>query len=324
MAKAIRIHEHGSPAVLCWEEVEVAPPAADEVQIRQEAIGLNFIDTYHRSGLYPVKLPSTLGLEAAGVVQAVGSNVAEFMRGDRVAYAGGSLGAYTEVRNYPAARLIKLPEQISTRRAAAMMLQGLTAQYLLRRTYQVKPGDTILIHAAAGGVGVIACQWAKALGATVIGTVGSVAKAALAHSRGCDHVIQYGKEDFVSRVREITGGKGVPVVYDGVGKDTFVGSLNCLAPLGMMVSFGNASGPPPLADLLDLSRLGSLFITRPTLAHYSASRADLLGMADELFDIVSSGKVKIEIGQVYPLKDAATAHTDLSNRKTTGATVLLP
>ena len=324
MPHAIRIHQIGGPEVLCWEEVDVPAPAAGEVTVRHHAVGLNFIDTYHRTGLYPLPLPAGIGLEGAGVVEAVGDGVTEVKVGDRVAYAGGPVGAYSEVRNIPAHRLLKLPENIGFNTAAAMMLQGLTAAYLLRRTYRVQPGDAVLIHAAAGGVGLIACQWAKALGATVIGTVGSPAKAELARAHGCDHVINYSTENFTQRVREITGGEGVPVVYDGVGKDTFMGSLDSLRPLGMLVTYGNASGPVPPFDLLLLSQKGSLFVTRPTIVHYTAKRADLEALGTELFDVVASGKVRIEVNQTYALKDAAQAHRDLEARKTTGSTILLP
>ncbi len=324
MPYAIRIHQTGGPEALTWEAVDVPAPAAGEATVRHHAVGLNFIDTYHRTGLYPLPLPSGIGLEGAGVVEAVGAGVTEVKVGDRVAYAGGPVGAYAEVRNIPAHRLLRLPDAIAFDTAAAMMLQGLTAAYLLRRTYRVQPGDAVLIHAAAGGVGLIACQWAKALGATVIGTVGSPAKAELAKAHGCDHVINYSTENFTQRVREITGGEGVPVVYDGVGKDTFMGSLDCLRPLGMMVTYGNASGPVPPLDLLLLSQKGSLFVTRPTIMSYTAKRADLEALGAELFDIVTSGKVRIEVNQTYALKDAAQAHCDLEARKTTGSTVLLP
>ena len=324
MSHAIRIYETGGPEVMRWEEVSLGETAPNEVRVRHAAVGLNFIDIYHRSGLYPLPLPSGLGLEGAGVVEAVGSGVTDLKPGDRVAYAGGPPGAYAEVRNMPADRLVKLPETIDFKTAAAMMLQGMTAQYLLRRTYRVQPGDTILIQAAAGGVGLIVCQWAKALGATVIGTVSSDAKAALAKAHGCDHPIVYTREDFVARVKEITHGAGVPVVYDSIGKDTFTGSLDCLRPLGMMVTFGNASGPVPPVDTLELSKRGSLFLTRPTLFTYIARRADLLATAQELFDVVASGKVRIEVNQTYALKDAAQAHIDLAARKTTGSSVLLP
>ena len=324
MPHAIRIHQTGGPEVLRWEEVVVPVPAAGEATVRHAAVGLNFIDTYHRTGLYPLPLPAGIGLEGAGVVEAVGDGVTEVKVGDRVAYAGGPVGAYVEVRNIPAHRLLKLPDSIAFNTAAAMMLQGLTAAYLLRRTYRVQPGDAVLIHAAAGGVGLIACQWAKALGATVIGTVGSPAKAALAKAHGCDHVINYSTENFTQRVREITGGEGVPVVYDGVGKDTFMGSLDSLRPLGMLVTYGNASGPVPPFDLLQLSQKGSLFVTRPTIVHYTAKRTDLEALGAELFDVVASGKVRIEVNQTYALKDAAQAHRDLEARKTTGSTILLP
>ncbi len=324
MPHAIRIHLTGGPEVLRWEAVDVPVPAAGEATVRHQAVGLNFIDTYHRTGLYPLPLPSGLGLEGAGVVEAVGEGVSEVKVGDRVAYAGGPIGAYAEVRNIPAHRLLKLPDSIDCKTAAAMMLQGLTAAYLLRRTYRVQPGDAVLIHAAAGGVGLIACQWAKALGATVIGTVGSAAKAELAKAHGCDHVINYTTENFTARVREITGGEGVPVVYDGVGKDTFMGSLDSLRPLGMMVSYGNASGPVPPFDVLLLSQKGSLFITRPTVANYTGKRGELEALGGELFDVVADGKVRIEINQTYALADAAQAHRDLEARKTTGSTILLP
>jgi NADPH:quinone reductase len=324
MSHAIRFHQTGGPEVLRWEEVTVPAPATGEVTIRHRAVGLNFIDIYHRSGLYPVPLPSGIGLEGAGVVEAVGGGVADLVVGDRVAYAGGPIGAYAEARNIPADRLVKLPGAIDFKTAAAMMLQGMTAQYLLRRTYRVQSGDTILIHAAAGGVGLIVCQWAKALGATVIGTVGSDEKAALAKAHGCDHTIIYTRESFAERVRQITGGEGVPVVYDSIGKDTFQGSLDCLRPLGMMVTFGNASGPVPPLDLLELSKRGSLFITRPSLMSYTAKRSDLVQMSSELFAIVADGKVKIEVNQTYALKDAAQAQRDLETRKTTGSTIMLP
>ncbi len=324
MPNAIRFHQPGAPEVLRWESVDLPAPAAGEARVRHHAVGLNYIDTYHRTGLYPLPLPSGIGLEGAGVVEAVGEGVSEVAVGDRVAYAGGPVGAYAEERNIPAHRLLKLPDTISFETAAAMMLQGLTSAYLLRRTYRVQAGDAVLIHAAAGGVGLIACQWAKALGATVIGTVGSAAKVALAQAHGCDHVIDYTTENFAQRVRDITGGEGVPVVYDGVGQATFAGSLDSLRPLGMMVSFGNASGPVPPVDLIQLSQKGSLFITRPTLMTYTAKRADLVALGEELFDVVGSGQVRIEINQRYALKDAAQAHIDLEARKTTGSTILIP
>lgn len=324
MTHAIRFHQTGGPEVLRWEEVALPPLQPNEATVKHHAVGLNFIDIYHRTGLYPVPLPSGIGLEGAGVVEAVGSAVTDFKPGDRVAYAGGPLGAYAEQRNIPNDRLVKLPAALSFEQGAAMMLQGMTAQYLLRRTYRVQPGDPILIHAAAGGVGLIVCQWAKALGATVIGTVSSDEKAALAHAHGCDHTIIYARENFTQRVKEITGGVGVPVVYDSIGKDTFTASLDCLRPLGLMVSFGNASGPVPPFDLGELSKRGSLFITRPTLFGYVGPRNDLVRSATELFDMVTSGKVKIEVNQRYALKDAAQAQSDLAVRKTTGSTVLRP
>ena len=324
MPLAIRVHETGGSDVMRCEDVAVTDPALGEVRVRHAAVGLNFIDVYFRSGLYPMPLPSGLGLEGAGVVEAVGEGVSEFRPGDRVAYAGGPLGAYSQVRCLPADRLLKLPERIDFQTAAAMMLQGLTSAYLLRSTYRVQPGDAVLIHAAAGGVGLIACQWAKALGATVIGTVSSEAKAELAKRHGCDHVIIYTREDVAKRVREITGGEGVAVVYDGVGKDTFIGSLDSLRLRGVMVSFGNASGPVPPIEPLLLSQKGSLYITRPVLWHYTARREDLLGLGAELFEMVGSGKVKIEVNQTYALADVAQAHGDLEARRTTGSTILLP
>ena len=324
MSHAIRFHGIGGPEVLRWEPVDVAAPAPGEARIRHHAVGLNYIDTYHRSGLYPVPLPSGIGLEGAGVVEAVGEGVTELAPGDRVAYAGGPLGAYAEVRNLPADRLVRLPDVLSLEQGAAVMLQGLTAQYLLRRTYRVQPGDTILIHAAAGGVGLIACQWARALGATVIGTVGSEPKAALARAHGCEHPIIYTRENFVERVREITAGKGVAVVYDSIGKDTFMESLDCLRPRGMMVLFGAASGPVPPIDVGILAQKGSLFLTRPTLVTYTARRDDLTAMAKELFEVVQTGQVKIEINQRFALKDAEIAHRELEARKTTGSTILMP
>ena len=323
MPHAIRIHETGGPEKLRWEEVQVGAPGPGQVRVKNTAIGLNFVDTYQRSGLYPIPLPFILGSEGAGVVEAVGPRVKDFKVGDRVAYSG-PVGAYAEVLMRPADRLVKIPAGVDDKTAAAMMLKGLTAQYLIRRTYRVKKGDTILMHAAAGGVGQILCQWAKHLGATVIGTVGSEEKAVLAKKAGCKHVIVTSKEKFVDRVKEITKGKGVPVVYDGVGKDTFMDSLDCLAPLGVMVSFGNASGAVTQFNPGVLAQKGSLFLTRPTLLHYTASREDLVKGARELFAVVKSGKVKIAINQTYALKDAAQAQADLEARKTTGSTVLLP
>ena len=324
MARAIRIHETGGPEVMVMEEIAVPAPEPGMVTVANRAIGLNYIDTYHRSGAYPIPLPSGIGLEGAGVVEAVGEGVTEFKPGDRIAYASPPVGAYAEVRLIPADRVVALPDAIDDRTAAAMMLQGMTAQYLLRRTYRVQPGDAILLHAAAGGVGLIASQWARHLGATVIGTVGSEEKAELARAHGCHHTILYNRENFVERVREITGGQGVVVVYDSVGKDTFMGSLDCLRPLGMMVSFGNASGPVPPFEPGILAAKGSLFFTRPTLMTYTAQRADLLASAAELFEVVSSGAVRIEVRQTYPLAETARAHRDLEARQTTGSTVLLP
>jgi NADPH2:quinone reductase len=323
MPYAMRIYEHGGPDKLRWEQVDVGDPGEGQVRVRNTAVGLNFIDTYQRSGLYPMPLPFTPGSEGAGVIEAVGPKVKEFKVGDRVAYSG-PVGAYAEVVLRPAARLVKIPAGIDDRTAAAMMLKGLTAQYLIRRTYRVKKGDTILMHAAAGGVGQILCQWAKALGATVIGTVGSDAKVALARKAGCRHVIVTSREKFVDRVKEITRGRGLPVVYDGIGKDTFMDSLDCLAPLGLMVSFGNASGAVTQFNPGVLAQKGSLFLTRPTLMNYTATREDLLKAAKELFAVVRSGKVKIPVNQTYPLREAAQAQADLEARKTTGSTVLLP
>lgn len=325
MPHSIRFHETGGPEVLRWEEGDVPPPAAGELQLRQHAVGLNYIDTYHRGGLYPVaSLPSGIGLEGAGVIEALGEGVSGFAVGDRVAYAHGPLGAYAEVRNLPADRAVKLPDAISFEQGAAMMLQGLTAQYLLRRTHRVQPGETILIHAAAGGVGSIVVQWAKALGATVIGTAGSDEKAERARALGADHMIVYSREDFVARVKEITGGKGVRVVYDSVGKDTFLRSLDCAQRLGLVALFGNASGAVAPFDPLLLAQKGGLFLTRPILAQYIATRAELDEMAADLFEVVSSGKVRIDVNQRFALRDAAEAHRALEGRRTTGASVLLP
>ncbi len=323
MPYAMRVYEHGGPEKLRWEQVQVGDPGEGQVRVRSTAVGLNFVDTYQRSGLYPMPLPFTPGSEGAGVVEAVGPKVKEFKVGDRVAYSS-PIGAYAEVLLRPAARIVKIPAGIDDKTAAAMMLKGLTTQYLVRRTYRVKKGDTILMHAAAGGVGQILCQWANALGATVIGTVGSDEKAALAKKAGCKHVIVTSREKFVERVKEITKGKGVPVVYDGVGKDTFMDSLDCLAPLGLLASFGNASGAVTQFNPGVLAGKGSLFLTRPTLNTYTASREDLVKAANELFAIVKSKKVKISINQTYPLKDAAQAQRDLESRKTTGSTVLIP
>ncbi|MCA8424341.1 quinone oxidoreductase family protein [Burkholderia seminalis] len=324
MPKAIRYDQPGGPEVMKWVDVEVGEPQAGEVRIRQHAVGLNYIDVYFRTGLYPQPLPGGLGMEAAGEVTAVGDGVTAFKVGDRVAYVGQPPGAYAQERVMPVGRLVKLPDGISYDDAASVMLQGLTAHYLLRRTYPVKAGDTILIHAAAGGVGLLVCQWAKALGATVIGTVGSDEKAALAKAHGCDHPIVYTRENFTQRVKEITHGAGVPVVYDSIGKDTYIGSLDCLAPLGYFVSFGNASGPLPPIDSKEFSSRGSLFFTRPTLFSYIAKRADLESAAAELFDVILSGKVKTSINQRYPLAEVGRAHAELEARKTTGSTILVP
>jgi NADPH2:quinone reductase len=324
MTKAVMIEKTGGPEVLRWVDYDPGSPKTGEVLLRQEAVGLNFIDVYHRSGLYPLpSLPAIIGMEGAGVVEAVGDGVTEVAVGDRVAYAGLPPGAYAEVRNIPAHRLVKLPDAISTRQAAAMMLQGMTARYLLHGCYPVKAGDRILVQAAAGGVGLILCQWAKHIGAQVIGTAGSPEKAALAKSHGCDHPILYRDEDFVSRVKEITQGKGVDVVYDSVGQSTFMKSLDCLRPMGMMVSFGQSSGSVPPIDLGILGAKGSLFLTRPSLMTYTAKREDLLAHARDLFDVVEKGAVKIQIEQTYPLAEAARAHQDLEDRKTTGSTVLI-
>ncbi|MPZ19164.1 MAG: NADPH:quinone reductase [Luteitalea sp.] len=324
MSKAIRIHEHGGPDVLRYEDVAVGAPGPGEIRVRHTAVGLNFIDVYHRAGLYPLALPATLGMEAAGVVEAVGGDVTDVKEGDRVAYATQPLGAYSEMRLMPAGRVVKLPDGIDDRTAAAMMLQGMTAEYLIRRTYKVTAGEPVLFHAAAGGVGLIACQWLKHLGATVIGTVGSAEKAKLAKEHGCDHVINYREESFTQRVKEITGGDGVPVVYDSVGKDTWDGSLDCLRPFGLMVSYGNSSGAVPPVNLGILGAKGSLYVTRPTIMTYTAKREDLTASAQALFEVVLSGAVKVAINQTYPLAEAAQAHRDLEARKTTGSTILLP
>jgi NADPH2:quinone reductase len=324
MTKAIRINRTGGPEVMEYVDVEVGAPGPREARVRHEAIGVNFIDVYFRSGLYPQPLPGGLGMEGAGVVEAIGEGVTEVAVGDRVAYAGKPNGAYAQVRNMPSEILVRLPDAISFETGAAMMLQGLTVQYLFNGTTRLKAGDTILFHAAAGGVGLIAAQWARAIGVNMIGTVGSEEKAALAREHGCAHVINYNTENFVERVKEITGGKKVSVVFDSIGKDTFIGSLDCLAPLGMMVSFGSASGPVPDFSLSELASRGSLFITRPTLFSYAASRASLEAMAADLFGMVASGKVKIDVHQRYALADAATAHADLESRKTVGASILLP
>ena len=325
MVGAIQISANGGPEVLDFTQLEVGDPGPGEVLIRHTAVGLNYIDVYFRTGLYPApQMPFTPGMEAAGVVEAVGDGVTDLAVGDRVAYAAPPVGAYAEARLMRADRVVKVPAGVSDEEAAAMMLKGMTTEYLLRRTYRVKAGDTILFHAAAGGVGLIACQWAKQLGATVIGTVGSDEKAELAMAHGCDHPVVYTRENLAERVRELTDGQGVPVVYDSVGKDTYSQSLDCLAPLGMMVSFGNASGPAPAVNPGDLSAKGSLFFTRPTLMTYTAKRDDLVDCANALFDVVGSGAVKIEVHQRFALAEAAAAHIALEARQTTGSTLLMP
>jgi NADPH:quinone reductase len=324
MPKAIRMSRTGGPEVMELVEVDLPPPGPREARVRHEAIGLNFIDIYFRTGLYPQPLPAGLGMEGAGVVEAVGADVTEVRVGDRVAYAARPNGSDAQARNMPAAALLVLPDKVSFDTAAAMMLQGLTVQYLFHRTVALKAGDTILFHAAAGGVGLIACQWAKVLGVTLIGTAGSDEKVALAKSHGAAHMINYNTENFVERVREITGGKGVSVVYDSIGQDTFLPSLDCLAPLGMMVSFGSASGPVQPFSLNELASRGSLFVTRPSLFNYTAKRADLEAMAASLFGVVSSGEVQVEINQRYHLADVGRAHREMEGRKTTGSSILLP
>jgi NADPH:quinone reductase len=324
MTRAIRMHKTGGPEVMQLEEVAVPAPGAGEARVRHTAIGVNYIDTYHRSGLYPLPIPSGIGSEAAGVVEGVGPGVDFVKPGDRVGYCMGPIGAYSQARVVPADRLIPLPDDIPDKAAAALMLKGLTVQYLFRQTFPLKGGETILFHAAAGGVGLIACQWAKALGVTMIGTAGTDDKAAAAKQAGAAHVIVYTRENFVDRVKEITGGKGVPVVYDAVGKDTFPASLDCIAPRGMFVSFGNASGPIAAFNIGILAQKGSLYACRPTLATYTAKRADLLAMANELFALVRSGKIKADVRQEFPLAQAADAHRALESRKTTGATLLIP
>lgn len=324
MTHAIRIHEYGGPEVLRWESVEVGEPGPGEVRVRNTAVGLNFIEVYQRSGLYPLELPSSLGTEAVGVVEAVGEGVEDLRVGDRVGSCTGPVGAYCEARVMPVRHLIKLPDTIDDQHAAAMLLQGLTAQYLIRQTYPVQRGETVLFHAAAGGVGLIACQWLKHLGATVIGTAGTEAKAELARSHGCDHVILYRSESVPERVKELTDGEGVSVVYDAVGKDTWQGSLDSLRPRGMMVSFGNASGPVEPISPLVLAKQGSLYLTRPVLMMYMATRAALLASAAELFEVVDNGVVRVEVRQQFPLAEAAAAHRALEGRETVGSTVLLP
>jgi NADPH2:quinone reductase len=324
MTKAIRIFNTGGPEVMEYVDIDVGSPGPGEARIRNVACGLNFIDVYFRTGLYPQAMPGGLGIEGAAVVEAVGEGVADLNAGDRVAYAVRPIGAYAQARVVPAEILVKLPDGIDFETAAAMMLKGLTVQYLFNRAFPLRGGETILFHAAAGGVGLIACQWAKALGVTMIGTVGSEGKAELAKAHGCTHIINYRTENIVERVRELTGGKGVPVVYDSIGKDTFTASLDCLSPLGMMASFGTTSGPVPPFGLNELASRGSLFITRPTLNAYAAKREDLKRMSADLFNMVESGKIKIDINQRYALKDAVKAHRDLEARKTTGSSILIP
>ncbi len=324
MSHAIRIHAYGGPEVMQWEPFEPGEPGRGEALIRQTAVGLNFIDVYERTGLYPNALPSGLGREGAGVVEAIGPGVRGLSVGDRVAYVSGQAGAYAQRRLMPADRLVAIPDGVSDRLAAASMLKGLTAHFLLRRTFRVRKGDTVVVHAAAGGVGLIASQWARHVGANVIGVVGSDAKAEIARRHGCHHALVLGRDDLAARVKEITGGAGADVVYDSIGKDTFFASLDSLRPLGLMVSYGNASGPAPAIQPLELSKRGSLFLTRPTLFHYIARRADLVRAARELFDVIGRGVVRIEIGQTYALQDVAQAHRDLEGRRTIGSTVLIP
>jgi NADPH2:quinone reductase len=324
MPKAIRITETGGPEVMRFEDVEVGEPGEGQARVRHTAVGVNFLDIYHRSGLYPLPLPTGLGNEAAGVVEAVGPGVTVVKPGDRVAYAGGGPGSYAEARVLAAGTLVPIPDGVTDRTAAAVMLKGMTAQYLICRTYPVKAGETVLFHAAAGGLGLIVCQWLRALGATVIGTVGSDEKAAVARAHGCEHVIISTKEDVATQVKEITGGAGVPVVYDSVGKDTFLSSLDCLRPRGLMVSFGNSSGKVTPFDIGILSQKGSLYLTRPTLATYTATRADLEATAREVFNVIREGKVKVEIRHTYPLADVARAHRDLEGRRTVGSIVMVP
>jgi NADPH2:quinone reductase len=324
MTKAIRFEKTGGPEVMKWVDVDVGEPGKGEIRVKHHAVGLNFIDVYFRTGLYPMPLPGGLGMEGAGEVTAVGEGVTQFKAGDRVAYASRPPGAYAEERVMSTNYVVHLPDAIGYEDAASIMLQGLTTQYLLRRTYRVKAGDTVVIHAAAGGVGMLACQWAKSLGATVIGTVGSDEKAELAKAHGCDYPIVYTHEDIAKRVREITNGAGVPVVYDSIGKDTYTASLDCLAPLGMFVSFGNSSGVVPPIDSSELAGRGSLFFTRPTLFSYIAKRGDLEAMAAELFEVVETGKVKTSVRQRYRMSEAARAHEELEARRTTGSTVFVP
>ncbi len=323
MTKAIRIHAPGGPEVMRWEDVPTPEPGPGEVLVKHAAVGLNYIDVYFRTGLYKTPMPATPGMEASGTVAALGPDVTEFAVGDRVAYGTGAVGSYATERAVPVERLVRLPDEISFETAAAMMLQGMTAQYLVRRTHRVQKGETIVVHAAAGGVGLILCQWARHIGATVIGVVSTEAKAELARAHGAEHVV-VGHADLPAQVKRITGGAMVPVVYDSVGKDTFMGSLDCLAPLGLMVTYGNASGPVPPVEPALLAAKGSLYLTRPTLATYTAKRADLLATANDLFDVVKKGVVKIRVNQTFPLRDAAAAHIALESRKTTGSTVLIP
>ena len=324
ITNAIRVNKQGGPEEMKWEEVALPEIQKDDVLIKHTAIGLNYIDTYHRSGLYTMPVPLTLGIEGAGIIIEAGENVKDLTVGDRVAYASPPTGSYAEAKVMPADRLVKIPDNISDEIAAAIMLKGMTVEYLVRRTYNVKAGQTVLFHAAAGGVGLIACQWLKAIGAKVIGTVGSEEKAALAKANGCEHTILYREENFVDKVKEITNGEGVPVVYDGIGKDTALKSLDCLSPLGMLVVFGNSSGNAPPIETGLLAAKGSLFLTRPTLMTYNAKREDLVESAQQLFNMVGSGKVNISINARYDLKDAAQAHKDLESRKTTGSTLLMP
>ncbi len=321
---AIRIHKIGGPEEMVWEEIDVAEPKENEVLIKQTVIGLNYIDTYFRTGLYPTPLPTSLGMEAAGTVEAIGPGVSEFKKGDRVAYASRPLGSYSETRVFPTENLVKIPDDISDELAAAIMLKGMTAEYLVRRTYEVKSGQTVLFHAIAGGVGLIACQWLKSIGATVIGTVGSQEKAELAKANGCDHTILYNNENFVDKVKKITNGNGVPVVYDSVGKDTALQSLDCLSPLGLLVIFGNSSGNAPPIETGMLAAKGSLYVTRPTLFSYNSTREKLMKSAEHVFNMVRNGKISIKIGAKYDLKDAIQAHKDLEGRKTSGCVLLIP
>jgi NADPH:quinone reductase len=324
MAQAIRIHGTGGPEVMHWEEVELGSPKPGEVLVRQTAVGVNYIDVYHRTGAYPLSLPSGIGVEGAGVIEAVGESVSDLAPGDRVAYTGGPPGAYADARLVPAARVLKLPDKVSDQLAASLIFKGLTVEYLMRRCYPVKTGDTVLWHAAAGGVGLIACQWLRHLGATVIGTVSSEQKAEQARANGCDYPIIYTREDFVQRVRTITNGEGVSVVYDSIGKDTFSRSLQCLRPRGMLVSFGAISGPTPLVDLGELGSKGSLFVTRPSVAHYTSKRQELEASAQALFESIMSGRIVAEKIRTYPLRDVAKAHSDLETGKTTGSLILVP